>query len=566
MASSVDDTPLHRVMREVSAALVHKARLLRFRNWLCSPLLRLPTEIIVRILSFIMAELDSFMHRTPWRPIHLICHRIRRIMCDAAEVWWRVDCACIIPARFIFAWSRGDPRVILSDLRSMEEHRLSPIEKTLDHWKDKQGFRGHRLRTLKFYGSVSSFDHFSWILERPLPRLDSLTINIMDLTEEDYMEPLPSPVTLKLPVDLDVPLQVLDLRNIMLPWSSHSHLFNRLRELRLSFRDCYDVITIPEDDLFNILGASPQLEHLSLLQVGHEVPVRNGRPLPPNRILQFPNLVSLTLDNNPMVVKHTLSYMDLSTIDSLRVRSYSSWDEVDTVIDLLFPDDRLLSRLFPNPPTFAVRDVGLEELGASIEIDIGSVGLRLDFPIGEGEHGGNIVMSCILNLVPPSVTTLKLEYTALEEREWRDFFMSHPEVRSIECAEFWKMPISRTFWDGLSPVEEEGIDVPCPGLESIVVVVSCTPDSSFTPLSDCLRNRQTAGFKLRHLKMMDHRGFLADVEGFNDEFGPLVERAEAEARIDRFRDLVRSFTICRRACVDWPLVGPKILEVWFGPG
>ena len=124
---------------------------------------------------------------------------------------------------------------------------------------------------------------------------------------------------------MDMPLQVLDLRNIMIP-SSHSRLFNGLRELSLNFRDCEDIMVLSEDELFGVFDASPQLERLSLLRVGHEVPVRNGRPLPPKRILQFPNLTSLSLENNPTVVEYTLAYMDLPAIDSLKIRSIIAWE------------------------------------------------------------------------------------------------------------------------------------------------------------------------------------------------------------------------------------------------
>jgi hypothetical protein len=146
-------------------------------------------------------------------------------------------------------------------------------------------------------------------------------------------------------------------------------------------------------------------------------------------------------------------------------------------------------------------------------------------------------MPCIPDLVPPSVTTLKLEYTNLEERGWRDFFMSHPGVRSIECTEFYRRPISGVFWNALTPAGEVNAEVPCPGLESISIVVSYTKDVSYKHLSDCLRSRQTAGFKLKHLKMMNHNGLLADVEGFHEEFCPLVEMAEASARAG-FREIV----------------------------
>ncbi|KAF9653262.1 hypothetical protein BDM02DRAFT_3107833 [Thelephora ganbajun] len=472
-----------------------------------------------------MADLDSCFHVRVWRSIYTTCHRIHRIMCNATEMWWKIDCARDRAAHLSFLRSKGGPRAIVSELRPLNEQQIYRIETMLNHWKGMcQGFGGHRLHTLEFSGSQSSFGYFSWILERPLPRMEHLKINVTDAINEEDEFALPNPVTLKLP--MDVPLRTLDLRNVTLSWSSQFHLFNGLRELHLNFRDCDPVVTIPEDELFGIFDASPQLECLSLLRVGHEVPVKNGRLLPPERILQLPNLTSLRLDNDPMVIKHTLAYMDLPVIASLEIRSFISWDMVQILNDLLFPDDRLPARLFPRPPIFAVQATGTEGSGASIEIGIGSINLRFDFPLGQGERGRNVVMSCIPRLVPPSVTSIELDYTKLDEGGWRDFFASHTEIRSIECTEFCGRSVSRSLWDALSPTGEEDTSILCPMLESILIM-SYAEGVQFTSLSCCLRRRQTTGFKLRRLKIMDCHGFLTSVDEFNEEFGPLVETVEA---------------------------------------
>ena len=130
---SFDDALLHKAGQEFETALVHMKRLLRLRNFLCSPLLRLPTEIIIRILSFVMAGLDSWPCRGIWESIYNTCHYILRIMRSATELWWKVDYESTGPAQYIFARSKGDPQFIFSDLRSMVDERLSPIEMVLDH-------------------------------------------------------------------------------------------------------------------------------------------------------------------------------------------------------------------------------------------------------------------------------------------------------------------------------------------------------------------------------------------------------------------------------------------------
>ena len=525
MTTSAGDALLRKTGGEVTAILVHMKKLLRIRNQLCSPLLRLPTEIIIRILSLIMAELDSLFHRSVGMPIYGTCHRIHKIMSHATELWWRVDFSRIWAAHFIYLRSGGDPRVILLDLRSVIHGRRSEVKRILDHWGDKLGFKGHRLDTLEFCGSQSAFSHFSWILGRPLPRVKSLKIHIGELIDDELVEASQDPVHLELPACM--PLQVLDLRNVTLSWSSQSHLFDGLRELHLSFRDCGHIVTIPEDELFGIFDASPRLEHLSLLRVGHQIPLMGDVPLPPRRILQFPNLASLSLENDPMVVKHTLEYMDLPVIDSLKIRSFISAVAAQAAASLFFPDDRLPERLFPNSSTFVVRSIG-EEPYPSIGAEIGSVSLHLDFPFDEGELGRNSFMFCIPQLVPPSVTTLKLGYSNLGEQGWRDFFTSHSGVRFIECTEGYESPASESLWNALTPTGGESADVPCPKLESILITVY-TDEVSFTSLSDCLRNRQIAGFMLKHLRMLDYHRSMdgMDIDGLHQMFDPLVGAVEA---------------------------------------
>jgi len=328
---------------------------------------------------------------------------------------------------------------------------------------------------------------------------------------------------LELPVDM--PLQVLDLRNVTLSWPSQSHLFNGLRELHLDFKDCDPIVFIPEDELFGILDASPRLEHLSLVWVGHEVPEKNGQPLPPKRILQLPNLASLVLDNDPIVIKYTLAYMGLPVITSLSIHTFFSLDIARTLKNRLFPEEGLPARLFLNPPIFTF---SIGELDDTVEIDIGSIHLQFGFPRAQSENGREAVMTFIPSLVPASVTTLELECTQLTERGWRDFFMLHPEVRSIECAEFRQLPVFKSLWDALSSAGEDTDILPCPKLESISIT-SYAGGIALTSLLDCLRNRQAAGFKLRHFKVADYHLLMDDMDGrFHEEFDPLVEVVETD--------------------------------------
>ena len=60
----------------------------------------------------------------------------------------------------------------------------------------------------------------------------------------------------------------------------------------------------------NLFSFRYLLNRLSLLQAGHGFPVETSEPPFPRCVLQFPNLMSLTLGNIPVIIKRTLKYTD----------------------------------------------------------------------------------------------------------------------------------------------------------------------------------------------------------------------------------------------------------------
>ena len=485
----MDDVTL-KTENEVATVLIHLRNLLRFKNWLRSPLLRLPTEIIVRILSFVMEDMG---HSLVWRSIFVSCHRIHWIMSTVTELWWKADCRWPRAACVAFARSGGNPQVIMADVNSEPSAKV-----VLECWRERQGFHGHRLHTLELYGAPSDITRFSWIFERPLPRLRHLTIRLCGPpTDEGGEVPLPDwevallPVTLQL--TMDAQLQTLRLRNAAPPWSSN--LFTGLRELFLDFEDCNDPVEISQDELFRILEASSQLEKLSLVQIGPKI-WDDERRSTHERTIQLPSLSFLRLDNSPEVIDHILSRVDIPAITLLQIHSHVFSQDAAQSLNLMVPDDSVQKRLLPNPPEFKI---AISEDGAlgSMFVDIGSLGMSFDFDLDEAEIVVNTIMAHLQSLVPPSVTTLKIEYADSRPGElgWREFIISHPEIRSIECLNFFGEPMFGSLWDALSPVGTDGVP-PCPKLESI----SLFDDPASTRLLNCLLSRKNAGFELKYLK------------------------------------------------------------------
>lgn len=253
---TVDFTTLNTTNEPFSAALLHLRKLLRVRNRMCSPFLRLPTEIIVRIVPLV--NKGCYHH---WRSIFSTCHRIFEIMLGSTEVWWEVyfnDTASSLKAAYIaLLRSGGNPRKLVAKLDPRNSSIHSDVVGFLTSCKDVQVFQGDRLHTLEFYGISLIFPHFSWLLQGSLPRLEHLKIKF-------YVHPVPptsqKPVVVCLPTDIS--LRTLDLCNVVLSWSP-AHLTG-LRELHLRFEILWDDVPMPGDQLFRILDASPRLERLSL--------------------------------------------------------------------------------------------------------------------------------------------------------------------------------------------------------------------------------------------------------------------------------------------------------------
>ena len=509
-STSVKAAALKKTEDQVSTVLVHKTQLLRLKNWLCSPLLRLPTETIVHILSYIMEAVE---HPSVWRPVFSTCYRIHTIMCTTTELWRKANFQLDRTAHLAFARSMGNLQEIIVDFQGWDDWQEGWIQNALDFCRESLVLRGHSLRTVDLSGFPSDMVHWSWIFERSLPRLHRLKIHFFPPEHRwTGYSSLSHPVALQLPTDL--PLQVLDLFNATLPWSSN--LFIGLRELYVGFKDCDAFVEISGDELLGILDASPRLERLSLVDLMTPlIPAINLPQFTPTRVVQLPNLTFLRLDNFIQSIGYILAHVNIPAISFFEIRTQLAFWEIEWSLNVLFPDDRLPNRLFPNPPVFEIWPSSGEGIYDSLMVNIGSAKMQFDFDVQEIEPSCTAMMTYIHPLVPSSVTTLRLDHSRLDEGEWVEFFSSHPEVQSIECSASAWDPVSESLWGALSPAGP-GVVPLCPKLKSISVF----KNQGSMPLSDCLRNRKNAGFGLKHLKLWGAYGELVE------EFSPLVEELQ----------------------------------------
>ena len=108
----INDAVLEKTEKEVAAVLIHKTELLRLKNRLRSLLLRLLTETIVHILSYIMEDME---HPHIWRPIFSTCYRIYIIMCTTSKLWRKANFKLDKAASLAFARSMGNLEEITID-------------------------------------------------------------------------------------------------------------------------------------------------------------------------------------------------------------------------------------------------------------------------------------------------------------------------------------------------------------------------------------------------------------------------------------------------------------------
>jgi len=436
----------------------------------------------------------------------------------------RPKTACIALKR-----SKGNPQVVIAQLNWEPAGQRGVLE----YWRGQHVSHGHQLHTLILYGFPSDVPHFSWIFERLLPHLRHLTVGFSGTPDDEggefslgAAEVALLPVTLQLPTDMA--LRELSLRNATLPWSSN--LFSGLRELYLNVKDCPVPVEISEDELFRILDASPQLEDLSLIQVGPRIPVGNYVwRFSRERTVRLPNLASLWLGNSPEVVGYILAHIDTPTITSLQIRSRVPPQDVPQSLKMMIPDDPAQKQLFSSPPTFEIRTE--DRVLGSLFVDIGSFKMWFYLDLDDARIISDAIVTHLQPLVPPLATALKIDYgwLGLGELRWREFLISHPEMCLIECANFCGESMSESLWDALAPTETDPLPL-CPKLE----LVSLSGNPASTHLLNCLLNRKNTGFELNTL------GATNVVSELFGEFSHLVEVLGADKPEDILaREMIR---------------------------
>jgi hypothetical protein len=325
----------------------------RYRNLLASPLLHLPTELIVKIFGYAIDsdyeddgntddntddsdESDDGSSSTEERPTLLvltgICHKLREIGTTTPRLWSTIHLAAPSLTKLFLEKCNYDPRILIA-LRSPYNEREAT-------WKQLDGCTFKNLRSLVFKGSISQFNHRAIPLLQGAANLSGLEVQNVDRIGS----PLPwNPTT-------PIPLSTLRLRGCSISWTSP--LLQNLTRLTL---DCSPFEHTPIETFLAVLAKCPDLESLELSNTGPDPPSdhRDNR----DAVIQLCRLRRLSLNFwKPSTVGHILSHIGYP--ESVRVKVFTSvagGDDLSEIISQVIPHDTDTFRHFQRSKALTIR-------------------------------------------------------------------------------------------------------------------------------------------------------------------------------------------------------------------
>lgn len=307
--------------------------ILRGRNFLSSPFLHLPTELILKI----------FGHTLDWGPglssllLTAICHKLREVGIAFPQLWNVVSFTAPPLARLFLKRCNYEPRVLL-----ITESQLAPKGRSIRYlaqdprwqavWGELKGRTFSDLHSLVFEGVPPAFVDMVVGVLRRAPNIANIDLRYR------------SPPHQELPWSLGDPLPYLStlrLRGFWISWTSP--LLRNLSHLTLDFGI---VRSLPEDTTIETflvtLANCPDLETLDLAFAGPDL--LDGYQAGCDRVVRLRELKVLSLMfHGPSRIRHILSHIDYPESTAVRLEA-----SIDTETDL----SEAISQLFPP------RDVG----------------------------------------------------------------------------------------------------------------------------------------------------------------------------------------------------------------
>lgn len=301
--------------------------LLRNKNFLSSPLLRLPTELTLKI----------FGHTIDWGPglsslvLTAICHQLREVGIAFPQLWNVVNFTTPPLVKLFLERCDYDPRALLitesqlspggwgSARRTVHEQRWDGV------WLGLKGRTFNNLHSLVFEGIPKSFTDLVVGVLRRAPNIANVDLRYR------------SPPHQELPWSLGDPLprlSTLRLRGFWISWTSP--LLQNLSHLTLDFGIVHgppEKTTI--ETFLNALANCPDLETLDLAFAGPDL--SSGYQADCDRVVHFPKLHELSLMfHGPSRIQHVLSHLSYpeSTVVKLEASIDTDTDLSDAISQL----------------------------------------------------------------------------------------------------------------------------------------------------------------------------------------------------------------------------------------
>lgn len=286
------------------------------RNFLASPLLRLPTELILKIFKHAIEPDDSLSpsrRRSTLFVLIAICHKMREIGITTSHLWNTVNLAVPPLAKLFLERCNYDPRVLIISKYPQEGQSRDPRREAV--WEQLEGLAFNNLRSLVFEGTTPEFER------RIVPILQKAT----NLSSLDFQNT--SILGVRLPWHPSDPiprLSTLHLRGISVPWTSP--LLRNLNRLTLDL-GLVDPPSAraPIETFLAALANCPDLESLEVARAGQGI--LDGHQSNRAMVVQLHRLQRFHLEfNDPPTVRYLLSHIEYPESAWVRMSVAVGWD------------------------------------------------------------------------------------------------------------------------------------------------------------------------------------------------------------------------------------------------
>ena len=282
---------------DIEPSLHSSIHLSRRANVLTSPLLRLPTELILWIfLQTIGISSDD------GRPVSLvltaICHRLREIGINSPQLWGTVDLTTPFIADLFLERCKRDPHTLKKAPPTFDGVSMYPVEYLARMnvvWEKLEGCTFNALRSVAFEGIERELTRRVVGILRRAPNVSNLDLRICRYCH--IQDPLQPPLRIQellWPIGDPISnLSALRLRNLSISWTSP--LLRNLSKLVLEFvPPNFPSEHTPVNVFLTALANCPNLEILDLAHTGPELLV--GHQDDCDTVVQLRRLRELSLE------------------------------------------------------------------------------------------------------------------------------------------------------------------------------------------------------------------------------------------------------------------------------